>query len=219
MVEKPGRKIATTEEEKEAQRHRILKAAITLFGRDGYHQTTISQIAKEADMGRGTLYWYFKSKEDIIAAICLGYMDHAILMMEEIVKDDHKLEDKLRQMMVLWFQSVVDEPEMIHIVYSIFGQSYGHINQNLLEATGELYKKMIAVLEHLFNQAILKKEIRQADTHRLARLLIGLIDGIIIQHLFVEPVDPEAMTEVVMKLILKGLRPDSEERLFNAERG
>jgi AcrR family transcriptional regulator len=60
-------KIST--EQREARRDQILAAALKCFSRDGFHQTTMADIVRESGLSQGTLYLYFKSKDDLIAAI------------------------------------------------------------------------------------------------------------------------------------------------------
>ena len=45
---------------------RIMEAAISVFAKQGFYQSTISQVAKEAGVADGTIYLYFKSKDDIL---------------------------------------------------------------------------------------------------------------------------------------------------------
>ncbi len=46
--------------------HQILNAAIKVFAEQGYHKATISQVAREAGVADGTIYLYFKNKNDIL---------------------------------------------------------------------------------------------------------------------------------------------------------
>lgn len=54
---------------KEARRQRLLDKAIRLFGRNGYHATTVPMIVAAAGISTGTFYLYFRDKEDIFAAV------------------------------------------------------------------------------------------------------------------------------------------------------
>lgn len=56
--------------EKLARQQDILAAARELFLRQGYHETTLEEIARHAEFGKGTIYNYFSSKEDLFLAIC-----------------------------------------------------------------------------------------------------------------------------------------------------
>ena len=61
-----------TEKHLEARRQQILDAAAACFARQGFHQTTMSDICREADLSPGAIYRYFQSKEEIIEASCAG---------------------------------------------------------------------------------------------------------------------------------------------------
>ena len=53
----------------EARKIQILEAATHCVGRFGYHQTSVDTIAREAGLSKGAIYWYFKSKDDILIAL------------------------------------------------------------------------------------------------------------------------------------------------------
>jgi AcrR family transcriptional regulator len=59
-------KVSRTERKKEATRKRIISVAMDLFNKQGVDQTTVEQIASEADINKGTIYNHFSAKEDII---------------------------------------------------------------------------------------------------------------------------------------------------------
>ncbi len=50
-------------------KERIINSAIAVFGEKGYHQATIAEIAEHANIGKGTLYWYFSSKEELFSGM------------------------------------------------------------------------------------------------------------------------------------------------------
>ncbi|MBS3803681.1 MAG: TetR family transcriptional regulator [Oleiphilaceae bacterium] len=58
-----------TKEEAEQTRLHIIKAALTLFSRDGYSHTTLAMIAKEAGYSRGPIYWHFRNKDHLYQAV------------------------------------------------------------------------------------------------------------------------------------------------------
>ncbi|WPD22525.1 MAG: TetR/AcrR family transcriptional regulator [Candidatus Electrothrix aestuarii] len=58
------------EQKKKATRAAIMEAAITLFGERGYESTSVSALAKAAGIGKGTIYSYFTSKNEILLAFC-----------------------------------------------------------------------------------------------------------------------------------------------------
>jgi len=211
MVLQPGKKIAITDEEKDLQKQRIVKAAVAVFGRNGYEKTTISQIAQEADMGRGTLYWYFKSKEDLFRQIIRSVIADLTVPIQETMRKEMPIEEKLRLIIRSWLEAGVQNQEFFRIFYSIFAHSQGIFAQEMLAAMRSMYALIIETLESMYNEAVRQGQIKSSDTHRLARLTIGVVDGIILQHLFMETVKPERMPEVIIQRMIKGLESETGE--------
>lgn len=68
--------------EKEGRRRQILSAAKLLFSNRGFHQTTMEEIANEAELSPGTLYLYFKSKDELFAELSLNVIRYLIMRLE-----------------------------------------------------------------------------------------------------------------------------------------
>ena len=58
-----------TEAQKEGRRQEILAAALRCFARNGFHNTTITDVVRESGVSQGTFYLYFQTKDDVIAAL------------------------------------------------------------------------------------------------------------------------------------------------------
>ncbi|MFP4458150.1 MAG: TetR/AcrR family transcriptional regulator [Candidatus Zixiibacteriota bacterium] len=74
---------------KEEKRKQIYEAAISLFSQKGVWNTTISQIAKKAGVGKGTIYEYFRSKEDILMAA----LEFVITRVFELFQEEFDMHD------------------------------------------------------------------------------------------------------------------------------
>lgn len=80
------RNTAGTVARKEARRKTILEAAMRLFGKHGYHATTVPMIVAEADSSTGSFYAHFRNKEDVFAAV-LESLGETITEMLDGVKE------------------------------------------------------------------------------------------------------------------------------------
>ena len=73
-----GLPLSRRERERETRRREILDAAIKLFAEKGYEQTTLDEIAQKAEFGKGTIYHYFKNKEELIITYLQEGVDYFI---------------------------------------------------------------------------------------------------------------------------------------------
>jgi AcrR family transcriptional regulator len=89
------------EQKKRKTRATIIEAAVALFGERGYENTTIAALAEAAGVGKGTIYSYFRSKNEILLSFCEG----ELLYIHEEIR--HKLtpEASLQDKMLLLFMS------------------------------------------------------------------------------------------------------------------
>ena len=83
------------------KREAILRAAITVFAHNGYFNSKVADIAREAGVADGTVYLYFKSKEDILHSIFDRSVDEAIAEAKKIVETITDPKEKLRQIALL----------------------------------------------------------------------------------------------------------------------
>jgi AcrR family transcriptional regulator len=89
----------------------ILAAAKQLFGHYGYRRTSIDDIAQEARIAKGTVYLYFKSKEEIFRALCQQLLDTVLSAAEEACRATGPIEQRLRQMLAAKFDYLF---ELVH---------------------------------------------------------------------------------------------------------
>ncbi|MBF0431497.1 MAG: TetR/AcrR family transcriptional regulator [Fibrobacteria bacterium] len=74
----------------------ILKAAIDLFGRYGYKKTTVDEIAEAANIGKGTVYLNFSTKEDILFTIIKENAEKMLKKLKSELRKKEDIKEKLR---------------------------------------------------------------------------------------------------------------------------
>ena len=125
-----------TVKEGEIRRHEILDVARELFITKGYDQTSVNDILKIVDIAKGTFYYYFASKEEVLEAIILDIVEEGARKAERIVKD----------------QSI---PLLNRIMMAIMAQAPEFEGSD--EIKEELHKVENAKLERLYLKAMLKR--------------------------------------------------------------
>ena len=112
--------------EKENRYRTIFKGAETLFAKQGYHKTSMEQIADRAEVSVGTVYFYFKNKEDLLVRLIgeIGYQLRNLLGME-FRKSDGSLEGIASAGAVFFDEFCIRNPERLAIFFrEAAGQSY-----------------------------------------------------------------------------------------------
>lgn len=73
----------------DVRREELIDIAEELFLKNGYEETTVSEIVEKAQVAQGTFYYYFKSKDEILDVIAIRYLDEfADVIKEQIERDD-----------------------------------------------------------------------------------------------------------------------------------
>jgi AcrR family transcriptional regulator len=87
----------------------ILKAAAAAFRRVGYYGATLEEIASALKMKKGNLYYYFRSKEDILFACHQYSVDRLLSVLETVERSELPPEQKLRQLIVAFVHTILDD--------------------------------------------------------------------------------------------------------------
>jgi len=115
-----GRK--PTQGDATGRREDILAAAIQVFASKGYHAATLQDVAEKLSLTRPAFYYYFKSKQEILEAICIGTVEAA----DEVIRRETELpaqtcEQALRRTL-LAYTTHIAESETTTIMWRNFGE-------------------------------------------------------------------------------------------------
>ena len=99
------------EQKKKATRAAIMEAAINLFGERGYESTSVSTLAKAAGIGKGTIYSYFSSKNEILLAFCEDELTFVHNEIREKLDPDAPLAEKMLLVLMSEFRFVTKNKE------------------------------------------------------------------------------------------------------------
>jgi TetR/AcrR family transcriptional regulator, fatty acid metabolism regulator protein len=96
--------------------HQILDAAVRVFARTGFYNSRVSDIAREAGIASGTIYLYFKTKDDILVTLfrekMAGFVDGA----RKAIADEPDAVAKLRRLVRLHFETLEAHPDLAEVV-------------------------------------------------------------------------------------------------------
>jgi AcrR family transcriptional regulator len=87
--------VGIREQKKQQTRKAIVAAAIRLFTENGFEQTSMDELARAAGVGKGTIYGYFKAKEEIFLAYCEAEIEFAFAALDRKLDENASLVDQL----------------------------------------------------------------------------------------------------------------------------
>jgi AcrR family transcriptional regulator len=119
-MEKPTAK--RKEREREARRDAILAAAARVFLRKGYYEATLDEIAAEAEMAKGTIYNYYKDKQDLFISLAKHGYEHFEEVMSEAKVQHTNLADFLHYLIRKALEGVSEHVDLAHMLQSVASQ-------------------------------------------------------------------------------------------------
>ena len=180
------------EREKERRRQQIIVAAKRVFSEKGYTRTTIEDIAHEAELSPGTLYLYFKNKEELFASLSLRILQYLLIRLKEVDIDtvkgtEYKL-DPLKK--VLLDVYAFDPDALINLFHLQSSETLKNLSETLLVELNALTRKAISSLAAIFEGGIKNGAFQR--THSpivLADILWSLFSGVIVWEASKKAVD------------------------------
>jgi len=101
-----------TKEEAAITREQLLKKALAAFSKKGYAATTLEDIAREAEVTRGAIYWHFGSKAELYNTLIREYSSRGGAIMQQAASEGGTLLDILRRVFVRQLQAIEDNRDL-----------------------------------------------------------------------------------------------------------
>jgi AcrR family transcriptional regulator len=190
-----------TNEHLEARRRQILDAAVACFAREGFHRTTIPDIAREAGLSTGAMYGYFESKDELIDAIAeeRHARERAVLATARDAPDPR---DALQALAAEFLGSLSDPDEQLQRRIGIQVWAEALRNPAILALVRRGVSAPHAELTRVVRAAQQRGEFpSDVDPGAAARVMISVFYGLVLQQAWDETVDVEAYLDAVRAII------------------
>ncbi len=106
--------------DKEQRKLEIAFTALDLFAEKGFNVTSISDIAAAAGMGKGTIYDYFESKEELIVAALQAWMEFFEKSLEALLSEPGTAEERLRRLIHASVEAFINDERTVRLSIAIF---------------------------------------------------------------------------------------------------
>ncbi|MCC5912080.1 MAG: TetR/AcrR family transcriptional regulator [Clostridiaceae bacterium] len=184
------------------KRQLIIEAAVKIFARDGYHKATVSDIAEEAGIGKGTIYEYFNSKEQLFLEMIKFFIKAYLFSIKETLQQDDPTREKLKG----YFEVVIDFTRQHLDLVKIFSQEMWKPEENFMQLMLETKKQIISLVEAVFVQAVEEGTFRNIDTKIATLGFLGGTNYMVLHYMCKQGADiTDREIEEFIDLFLKGL--------------
>lgn len=182
----------------------IIDAAVVVFAENGYHQAQVSKIAKQAGVADGTIYLYFKSKEEILIQMFQEKMSVFVTNLKEILKEDNSAAEKLYKMVENHFNVLYSDKLLAIVTQLELRQS----NKEIRLRINEVLKEYLSLLDEILIEGRRNGEFDEGMDVRLARQMVfGTIDETITSWVMNDQkYNLMDLAPKVYKLLLNGMR-------------
>ena len=170
------------ERERERRRQQIIVAAKKVFSEKGFNKATMDDIASEAELSPGTLYLYFKNKEELYASLSLRILEYLQIRVEHVVSD-HQLtpEQKLDAISEAMFDVYeFDSLVIINMFHLQSSETLKNLSAELLEEIKSLSSKSIGGLAKLFKEGIDQGVFKDRHPVALSDIYWSLFSGVVL---------------------------------------
>jgi AcrR family transcriptional regulator len=201
--------MADTRKEKNRKRNidDILEATANLIAQKGIQGVSVDDIAKEADFGKGTLYNYFSSKDDIIMSLIESVFKGYVGDIKETVDDSLHIKDKMREVLKISFGYFEKQAAINEILAFLDYSAWKTQCTNVSKCACEFFNVFHEPFAEMFSLAIERGEIRKHDPYLLSHTFFALVSAMkkckINDLLVTQNSTDEEMLEILLNLFFE----------------
>ncbi len=190
--------------DKTERRNRIMDAAMRVFARLGVHQARMDDVAREARMSKGALYWYFRSKEDLLKAILARMFEPDLQLLEDMVRQrDRSAVERLETMA----RKALDSLPQMRVTQALLYEFYALAARRgpLQALIRDYYRRYHELLTELLAQGVEQGELRIQNPQRAAMALLAQFEGLFLISVLLPDVDLHQEWQALSQEVLKRL--------------
>ncbi len=205
-----GTTLSRREREKLRQRQEMLATALELFSEKGYHNVSMHEIAEKAEFAIGTLYKFFKNKEDLYKSLIKEQADRFHEVLTKAIEEGDDEIEKLRNYVKAKGSVFMENAPVIRLYFAETRGASFNIKAGLDSEIRERYERFLHTLALVFESGMKRKRFQKiAEPYQLAVSL----DSICNAFLFLWLEDPKSHPypedpDIILNIIFKGLLND-----------
>ncbi len=192
---------------RQQRRRELLDAARELFAAKGFEKTNVSDIAARAGVSQGTIYWYFKSKDELLMAVFEDWLAGLAQDYATIVSAPGTAQDHLARYAQAAARRMKEAEHLILVEAEFWALIFRR--EAIRQRFHDLFRLLRTNIAALLREGIASGELRSdINPDHLAAISIAVYDGLILQWAAEpEAVDWDAVTESFLDAVFNGCCP------------
>jgi AcrR family transcriptional regulator len=189
----------------------IQEATMRVIARKGMAAATMQEIAVAAGVAKGTIYLYFRDRDELVEKTFESAMGQLMLQIDQALEQDIPFEQKIRAVMTAQLSFFAQNREFFRLYLSLRMPEGTPARQRRQKRTCQpQYRNRVQKLATVLDEAMERGEIRRVDSYRLALFIMEGSTAVILERLSEESSPAEdADVDFITGLILDGIRERS----------
>ena len=183
-------------EERKMRQDRILEGALSVFKEKGLEGATMDQIASAAGFGKATLYYYFKSKEEVLSAILVDGWQNIWESLEPVIAEEGSPRKTFVNVLIKIAENAQNRPGLFEFLFNV---------PKAIKLDDQPWKdyqhKLYAIIQGLLEDGVKQGEFPKVDPQLMFKALGGLFMGLVFMGDRKEPVTDKDVESLLNKLI------------------
>jgi|TARA_Y100000996_G_scaffold97382_1_gene69870 AcrR family transcriptional regulator len=183
-------------EERKMRQDRILEGALSVFKEKGLEGATMDQIASAAGFGKATLYYYFKSKEEVLSAILVDGWQNIWESLEPVIAEEGSPRKTFVNVLIKIAENAQKRPGLFEFLFNV---------PKAIKLEDQPWKdyqhKLYAIIQGLLEDGVKQGEFPKVDPQLMFKALGGLFMGLVFMGDRKEPVTNKDVESLLNKLI------------------
>ena len=183
-------------EERKMRQDRILEGALSVFKKKGLDGATMDQIANASGFGKATLYYYFKSKEEVFSAILVDGWQNIWESLEPVIAEQGSPRKTFVNVLIKIAENAQNRPGLFEFLFNV---------PKAIKLDDQPWKdyqhKLYAIIQGLLEDGVKKGEFPKVDPQLMFKALGGLFMGLVFMGDRNEPVTDKDVENLLNELI------------------
>jgi AcrR family transcriptional regulator len=172
------------EREKQARRKEILLAAEELFSRQDFHEVTIDQIAAKAELSKGAVYLYFRTKDELFFSLI---REEAMVLLDRLraaMKGESSFVERLTDLVRQYFSFFEEHRAFFKLMHSEKSRTGANIATKFHEEMRGIFAEFLDFYNEVMEMGKTEGVLRDLPTMYLVHNLQGLLDSLVFHWVF-----------------------------------